>query len=109
MDAQIHSTDKDKRNSDGNVLYLKGASLKAEVKRLDGLPFGDHRDQHYVELTASCWDGNTESTLIAHLHADDLKQLFAVAFAADLIEPPVNRRAIELLAQLREELGDKSR
>ncbi|HEY1376718.1 MAG TPA: hypothetical protein VGF55_07980 [Gemmataceae bacterium] len=47
MDAEIHAVDRGKRESEGNALYVRGAQLEVAVKRFDGLPFGEAKDQQY--------------------------------------------------------------
>ena len=41
MDAEIHAVDRQRRDSEGNILYVRGARIEVAVKRLDGLPFGE--------------------------------------------------------------------
>ena len=105
MDAEIHAVDTEKRASEGNTLLLRGASIEVVVKRYEGLPFGEIKDQHYLELTASSWDGSTRSDLTARLNATDLERLFAAAYAAEMIPAPVNPRVVALVEQLRAELA----
>ncbi len=69
MDAEIHAVDTEKRASEGNTLLVHGASIAVVVKRYEGLPFGEIKDQHYLELTASSWDGPTRSDLSVRLDA----------------------------------------
>jgi hypothetical protein len=109
MDAEIHSVDLQKRESEGHVLRVRGAPVEVAVKQHDGLPFGEPRDRLYVEVRANSWDGDTNSTLTARLNADDLQRLFDAALGAAIIRPQVNRRAVELLEQLSEELTVKGR
>lgn len=84
---------------------LRGANIEVVVKRYQGLPFGETKDQQYIELTASSWDGPTRSDLTARLNATDLERLFAVAYAAEMIPAPVNPRVVTLVEQLRAELA----
>ena len=93
MDAEIHAIDREKRNSEGNKLYVHGARIEVAVKRYDGLPLGEQKDQQYLEVRASGREGATDSTLTARLNADDLKQLFEIAFEAEMIEKPVSRHS----------------
>jgi hypothetical protein len=109
MDADIHSVDTEKRNSEGNNLYVRGASMDLVVKEYGDLPFGGYRDQHYLELRASSWEGATESTLTAKLNAEELQRLFDFALEHDLVDGRVSRRALELLRQLHEELAVANR
>ena len=69
MDAEIHAVDTEKRASEGNNLTVRGAQLEVAIKPYDGLPFGEHKDQHYIEVQASSWEGATQSKLIARLEA----------------------------------------
>jgi hypothetical protein len=87
MDAEIHATDKEKRVSGGNKLAVQGAPLELALKRFDGLPYGKHKDQHYVEVQATSWEDETQSTLIAQLNAAELQQLFDFAFAQGMVTP----------------------
>jgi hypothetical protein len=105
MDAEIHAVDTERRESEGNTLTLRGANIEVAVKRYEGLPFGDAKDQQYIELKASSWDGTTRSDLTARLNATDVERLFAVAYAAEMVAAPVNPRVAELVEQLRAELA----
>ena len=53
MNAEIHAVDTEKRASEGNQLAVRGAELTVTIKPLGGLPFGEHKDQHYIEVQAS--------------------------------------------------------
>jgi hypothetical protein len=105
MDAEIHAVDTERRESEGQTLTLRGTSIEVTLKRFEGLPFGELKDQHYVEVTATSWDGPTRSDLTARLDAEDLARLFAVAFPAGMIAAPVNPRVLELVERLRAELA----
>jgi hypothetical protein len=105
MDAEIHAVDTEKRDSEGNSLMVRGGSIEVAVKRYEGLPFGDNKEQQYLEVKASSWDASTRSDLTAHLHAEDLERLFAVAYGAEMISAPVNPRVVALVEQLRVELS----
>ncbi len=105
MDAEIRSVDTEKHDSEGNALYVRGSSMELAVKRFEGLPFGEHKDQHYLELQATGWEGATKSTLTARLNAGELQQLFDVALDARLIDGPVSQRLLDLLRQVHEELA----
>jgi hypothetical protein len=107
MDAEIHAVDKEKRDSEGNILRVHGSRIEVAVKRYDGLPLGDQKDQQYLEVRASGWEGTTNSTLTARLNADDLQQLFEAAVEAEMITIPASQRVLGLLEQLREELSVK--
>lgn len=102
MDAEIRAVDTEKRASEGNSLAVRGAQLEVALKRIDGLPFGEHKDQHYIQVQASRWEGATHSTLIARLNAADLQCLFDFACAKGMVEAPVDRRIVHLVEQLRE-------
>ena len=91
MDAEIHSVDTEKRDSEGQRLHVRVATIEVELKRRDGLPLGDHKDQHYLELKAVSKDGDTRSTLTAQLYAYDLQRLFEVAHKEKMIDMPDNR------------------
>jgi hypothetical protein len=86
MDAEIHSVDTKRRDSEGNILYVRGGRMELVVKRDEGLAFGGHKDQHYVEVQASSCDGATQSTLTARLNADELQRLFDLALKSNLID-----------------------
>ena len=58
-------------------------------------------------MRANSWEGDTNSTLIARLNADDLQRLFDAALKEKMIDTPVSQRVIELLEQLRLELAVK--
>jgi hypothetical protein len=106
MDAEIHSVDNNRRDSEGRKLYVRLGKIQLAVKRHeDELPFGQHKDQHYLEVKASSWEDATKSTLTAELDSEELQQLFQVALEAGLLEPGVSPRVVELLEQLREELA----
>jgi hypothetical protein len=102
MDAEISAVDTDKRSSEGNHLAVRGAQLEATLKPVGGLAFGEHRDQHYVEVQASSWEGATQSILVARLNAADLQQLFDFAVAEGMVTPPTDPRIVHLVEQLRE-------
>lgn len=104
MDAEIRAVDKGKRESEGNSLYVRGASIEVEVHRYEGLPFGGDKDQQFLEVRASSWDGDTNSSLTARLNSDDLLCLFDAAARSRMIDASASERAIELLEQLRQEL-----
>jgi hypothetical protein len=108
MDAEIHAVDRARRESEGNALYVRGVRIEVAVKRYDGLPFGEDKDHQYLEVRASSWDGDTNSSLVARLNSDDLQRLFDTAISAGIIDIPANERAIGLLEQLRHELAAKS-
>jgi hypothetical protein len=108
MKARIHSVDRERRDSEGTTLYLPGAPITVVVKPYEGLPFGERKDQHYLEVEASGWDGNTHSTLTAELDGDDLYRLLNAAVEAQLIDLPVSQRVVQLLEQLRHELTSKA-
>lgn len=105
MDAEIHAVDTEKRESEGQTLAIHGASIEVVVKRYEGLPLGEPKEQLYVELTAIRADGPTRRELTARLDAEDLERLFVVAFSAGIIAVPVNPRVLELVEQLRAELA----
>ena len=56
MNAEIHAVDTEKQASEGNSLAVRGAQLEVAMKRFDVLPFGKHKDQHYIEVQASSWE-----------------------------------------------------
>ncbi len=58
------------------------------VKRFEGLPFGEHKDQHYLEIRASSWEGATNSTLTVRLNASELQRLVEFALEFRLVDPP---------------------
>ncbi len=95
---------REKRASEGNTLYVQGARIEVTVKPYDALPFGEHKDQHYIEIQALSWEGPTKSTLTARLNAEDLQRLFDVAIAARMIDVPVNPRVAKLVEQLHNEV-----
>jgi hypothetical protein len=102
MDAEIHAVDTEKRDSEGNNLAVRGARLEFTLKRHEGLPFGEHKEQHYVEVQASSWEGATQSTLVARLNADELQRLFNFACEQGMVVTPVDQRIVQLVEQLRE-------
>jgi hypothetical protein len=102
MDAEIHAVDTEKQSSEGNHLAVRGAQLEVSIKPVGGLPFGEHKDQHYIEVRASSWEGTTHSTLVAQLNAADLQRLFDFAVAEGMVTAPVDTRIIRLVEQLRE-------
>jgi hypothetical protein len=102
MDAEIRAVDTEKRASEGNNLAVRGAQLDVAIRRIDGLPFGERKDQHYIEVKASSWEGATQSTLLARLNAADLQRLFEFALAHGMVEAPIDPRIVHLVQQLRE-------
>jgi hypothetical protein len=101
MNAEIHAVDKEKRASEGNHLAVHGAELTIAIKQIGGLPFGEHKDQHYIEVQASSWEGTTHSTLTAQFNAADLQRLFDFAVAHKMVTPPADPKIIQLVEQLR--------
>jgi hypothetical protein len=102
MDAEIRAVDKDRRASEGNNLAVRSAEIEVAIKAYEGLPFGDHKDQHYIEVEASSWEGATQSTLTARLNAAELQRLFDFAHAQGMIAFPVDKRIRALVEQLHE-------
>lgn len=105
MDAEIHTIDHGRGDSEGNRLYIRGAKIGVTVGRHEGLPLGDHRDQHFLKIRGYGTEGHTRSTLTATLNADDLQQLFEHAVRAKLVGPALSQRALGLLQQFLQELG----
>jgi hypothetical protein len=105
MNAIIHAIDTERPTSEGNTLSVRGARIEVALKRYDGLPLGEPRDQYFVEVTAQSWDGPTKSALTAHLDADELQRLLDVAIKAGLVTVPVKGRIAELIRELNAELG----
>jgi hypothetical protein len=102
MDAEIRAVDTDKRASGGQTLAVKPAPLELALRPFQGLPFGEHKDRHYVEVQTNSCDGATHSTLIARLTAADLQRLFEFAVAQGMVTPPVDPHIVQLVQQLRE-------
>jgi len=102
MDAEIHAVDKEKRDSEGNHLIVRSAPIEVAIKPLGGLPFGEHKDQHYIEVRASSWEDTTQSTLIAQLYAADLQRLFDYAVLQGMVTVPIDPRIVQLVERLRE-------
>jgi hypothetical protein len=86
----------------GRLLAVHGAQLEVSIKSVGGLPFGQHKDQHYIELRASSWEGATHSTLVAQLNATDLQRLFDFAVAEGMVTAPIDPSIVRLVEQLRE-------
>ena len=108
MDVEIHAVDTGKQDSEGHNLAVRGAKLELALRRCDGLPFGDHKDHHFIEVQANSWEDSTQSTLIAKLYAGDLQQLFNFAVAEGMVIAPLRAIALPSREILRRPLvGDK--
>jgi hypothetical protein len=109
MYAEIHAVDTCKIASEGKNLSVRSARIDITLKPYNGLPLGEHKDQHYLEVQASSLEDTTRSTLVAQLDAEDLQRLFDAAYAAGMVTVPIDRRVVDLVEQLRKLLGaDKS-
>jgi hypothetical protein len=102
MDAVIRAVDTERPSSEGNHLAVRGALLEVRIKPLGGLPFGEHKDRHYIEIEGSSWEGATQSTLVAQLNAADLQRLIDFAVAEGMVTAPVDPQIVHLVEQLRE-------
>jgi hypothetical protein len=105
MDATIHAIDTERPASEGNALSVRGARIEVALKRYDGLPLGEAKDQHYIEVSAESWDGTTKSAITARLDADELQRLANVAIEAGMVTVPVRARIVELVKELSTEVG----
>jgi hypothetical protein len=105
MDAEIQAIETDRRDSEGNRLVVRRADIELTLKQYEGLPFGDHKDQHYVEIQASSWEGATQSRLVAQMNAGDLQRLFDFACAEGMVASPLDKRIRELVDELHEALS----
>jgi hypothetical protein len=103
MNAEIHARDTGRPDSEGNNLAVRGAKqLKFAIKRYEGLAFGEHKDQHYIEVRASSWEGGVESKIVAELSGEELQQLFDFARKQGMVVTPIDQRIRDLVEQLRE-------
>jgi hypothetical protein len=105
MNAEIHAVDRERPESEGNKLYVREAKIHVVVKPREGLPFGEHRDQIYLEIQGTSWEGTTHSTLTAQLDAAELQRLFEVALEEKMIDAPASPQVVELVNQLQEALA----
>jgi hypothetical protein len=105
MDAIIHAVDTERSASEGHTLSVRGARIEIVLKRHEGLPLGEPRDQYFVEVTAQSWEGPTRSAITARLEARELQQLLDLAIKAELVTVPLKGRIVELVKELNAELG----
>jgi hypothetical protein len=104
MDAVIHAVDTERPTSEGNTLSVRGARIEVALKRYDGLPLGELREQFFVEMTGQSWDGPTKSAVTARFDASELQRLVDLVVEAGLVTVPVKRRIVELVKELNAEL-----
>jgi hypothetical protein len=102
MDIEIHAVDTTNQDSEGHDLAVRGAQLELALRKSDGLPFGEHKDHHYIEVQANSWEDATKSSLIARLYANDLQQLFDFAVAQEMVAAPTAPQIVSLIEQLRD-------
>ncbi len=85
MDAEIYAVDKGKLKSDGSTLSIRDAGIECTVGRFEGLPFGDARDQQYIEVSANSWEGDAKRTFTAKLNGEDVERILKAASGAGMI------------------------